>query len=95
MKRLKVVVPWREGLHLRPAAQLVRVGRKFRSQIVLRFDGKIADLRSILSILALYGSMGSTLDLVVTGEDEQDAAQAVEQVFTSHHSGDSAGGRPA
>ena len=95
MKHLKVVVPWRDGLHLRPAARLVQVGRKFRSKIVLSFGGKIADLRSILSIIALCGSLGATLDLEVTGDDEQDAARAVEQVFASYDGGDSSAGSSA
>ncbi len=92
MKHSKVVVPWREGLHLRPAARLVEVGRKFRSKIVLSFDGKMADLRSILSIIALCGSMGAILDLEVTGDDEQDAVQAVEQLFASCDSSDAVDG---
>jgi phosphotransferase system HPr (HPr) family protein len=91
MKHSKVVIPWQEGLHLRPAAHLVRMGRKFRSRIVLSFGGRMADLRSILSILALCASMGATLDLEVTGDDEQDAVQAVEQFFASHNGGGSAG----
>jgi phosphotransferase system HPr-like phosphotransfer protein len=39
--------------------------------------------------------MGATLDLDVTGDDEQDAAQAVEQVFASNNSSDSARGSSA
>lgn len=81
MKRTKVVIPWNDGLHLRPAAELVHVARKFRSTIYLRCGSKIADLRSILSIIALCATMGSVIELEATGDDEQQAAQAVEQVF--------------
>ncbi len=88
MRHSEVVVPWREGLHLRKAAILVRAAQKFRSTILLRSGGQIADLRSILSILALCATMGTTLTLETSGEDEQDAAQALEQVFASPHSGE-------
>jgi len=83
MKQLRVVVPWREGLHLRPAAQLILVAKKFRSTISLKCGERIGDLRSILSIIALCATMGMPIDVEATGEDEQEAAQAIEQVFST------------
>jgi phosphotransferase system HPr (HPr) family protein len=91
MKRSTVVVSWREGLHLRPAAKLVRLGKRFRSTIFLKCGGKVADLRSILSILSLCATMGTALDIEAIGDDEHDAARAVEQTFSSHDSGDAPG----
>jgi phosphotransferase system HPr (HPr) family protein len=64
------------------AARLVRLGKQFRSNIVLHCRGKAADLRSILSVLSLCATMGSTLVIETAGEDEHDAARAVEQVFS-------------
>ena len=87
MKRAKVVVLWHGGLHLRPAAKLVEVAKQFQSTVYLKCGGKIADLRSILSVLALCATMGTGLDIEVIGDDEQDAAQAIEQVFSSHLGG--------
>ena len=81
MKRSKVTVPWRDGLHLRYAVKLVKVARGFRSTISLKCDGRIADIRSIISIVALCATMGTVIDVDAAGEDEQDAAQSVEQVF--------------
>lgn len=83
MKHSKITVLWTEGLHLRRAAQLVKVARKFRSTLHLKCGGKIADLRSIVSILALCATMGTALDLEAVGDDEQEAAQTVVQVFVS------------
>jgi len=83
MKISKVVVPWREGLHLRQAVKLVQMGKFFRSTISLRSGRKIADLRSIISIISLCATMGTCLDLEVCGDDETDATQAVEQAFSS------------
>lgn len=88
MKRTKVVVPWQGGLHLRPAMKLVQVARGFQSTIRLSCGEKIADLRSILSVIALCAAMGTGLDVEAVGEDEQDAAQAIEQVFSAPNSGD-------
>lgn len=83
MKSMTVVVPWEPGLHLRPAVTLVLTAAKFRSSILLSRDGKIANLRNILSVIALCATMGTALNLEVAGEDEQEAARAVEQVFAS------------
>jgi len=81
MRRSTVVVPWREGLHLGRAANLVRLSKGFRSSIVLRCGGRVADLRSILSLLSLCATMGSTLVIEAAGEDEHDATRAVERMF--------------
>ena len=81
MKRATVEVPWREGLHLRPAARLVRIAQKFRSSISFSFSGKVADARSILSVIALCATRGVALDIEVTGDDEQYAIAAVAQEF--------------
>jgi len=73
---------------------LVRVARGFRSTIHLKCGEKIADLRSIMSIIALCATMGTGLDIEVTGDDEQDATQAIEQVFSAHADGSSSLGAP-
>lgn len=53
MKRLTVVVPWPEGLHVRPSARLVQTAQRFRSSLFLLRGDERVDMRSILSILAM------------------------------------------
>jgi phosphotransferase system HPr (HPr) family protein len=83
MKILKVVVPWREGLHLRHAVKLVQLAKFFRSTISLKSGQEIADLRSIISIIFLCATMGTALDVEITGDDEQEATRAMESAFLS------------
>lgn len=83
MKISKVIVPWREGLHLRHAVKLVQLGKFFQSTISLKCGSKIADLRSIMSIITLCAAMGTTLDVEVRGDDEVEATRAIEQAFSS------------
>jgi phosphocarrier protein HPr len=83
VKCANVVVRWDEGLHLRHAATLVKTAEKFRSKISLRSGARLADMRSILSIVALCATMGTALDIEANGDDEQEAAQAIEQIFVS------------
>lgn len=80
-------MPWKAGLHLRPAAQLVRLAQSFRSTIFLKCGDKLADARSIVSILLLTASMGAVVDVEVTGDDEATAVSAVAQIFSAEEDG--------
>src|SRR5688572_15770584 len=84
MKRSQLTVPWTDGLHLRPAAQLVRLAQKFSSSILLRANGKMADARSILNIMLLCAALGTVIEVEAQGEDEDLAIQAVESAFVSN-----------
>jgi len=81
-RRLQVTS--RLGLHARAAANLVRVASRFQSSLTLqRLDGNSeeADAKSILSILTLAASRGTTLRIVASGVDEQEALDAVVGLF--------------
>jgi phosphocarrier protein HPr len=84
VRTTEVVVSWEKGLHVRPASKLVELARTFRASIVLECGGHIANARSILSILLMCATVGTTLKIAVDGEDEEKALQAVQQVFASH-----------
>jgi len=73
------------GLHARAAAKLVRCSAQFRSSIILHNPkaNATANAKSILSLLALAASFGVTLDLTIEGADEQDAADAIAQIFAT------------
>jgi phosphocarrier protein HPr len=83
MKRLQLTVPWKDGLHLRPASRLVRLARRCRSSIRLRANGEIADARSIISVMLLCAALGTVIDVETAGEDEDLAMQEVQSVFVS------------
>jgi phosphocarrier protein HPr len=73
----------RLGLHARAAAKLVRLATGFQSQVLLRRvdGGAIADAKSILSVLMLAASRGTTLQASVEGVDEEAAMNAIDQLF--------------
>lgn len=81
MLTTRVIVKWREGLHMRSAAQLVRLAQRFHSRIVLRLGARVADARSILSIMILSASLGSPLEIEASGDDEHEALRAVVEYF--------------
>lgn len=81
MKIQRLNVNWDKQFPMRAAVQLVRVARRFRSRIQLRFGAEVADARSVLSVIILASSLtsglGSPVDIEASGDDEQEALQAV------------------
>ncbi len=65
------------GLHARAAARFVQLASRFRSRIHVIRDGRSADGKSILGLLALLGSQGTRLTIAADGSDEHEALQAL------------------
>lgn len=85
MREGKVKVINDLGLHARAAAKLVKTAGRYKSKIVLQnptYDIS-ADGRSILNVLTLSGSNGSLLQINVTGEDEDEAYEAIRDLFAT------------
>ncbi|MEW6210268.1 MAG: HPr family phosphocarrier protein [Acidobacteriota bacterium] len=82
MQERKVTVSNRLGLHARAAARVVRRASQYTSEVsILREDtGQEADGKSILSVLLLAASAGSSLIIRATGEDEERAANALAEL---------------
>jgi len=74
-----VVLASKHGLHARPAADLVRLAGKFRSDIKLTKEDITVDAKSIMGVMMLAAECGSELVLTAEGPDEQEAMEAVAQ----------------
>lgn len=92
MKRSSVTVSWKEGLHLRAAARIVRSAQRFRSTVRVSFKDHVANARSVLAVLTLCAAMGSVLVIEASGDDEDDALAAVEAIFVPDDTPDDGGG---
>lgn len=57
------------GLHLRAAANLVKLSNKFKSEISLQVNNNNANAKSIMSIMALAASSGTKLRIIAEGID--------------------------
>jgi phosphocarrier protein len=75
--RQDVVIANARGLHARAAARFVQVASRYRSRIRLAREGRTADGKSILGLLALLGSQGTSLTISADGSDEQEALRAL------------------
>lgn len=95
MKKIKVTVPWPEGLHLRAAAHVARVAKRFRAKIFLRLGSRVADAGSTLSLIVLCATLNAPLEIEAVGDDEQDAVQAIACCFDAQLVSPSATGAAA
>jgi phosphotransferase system HPr (HPr) family protein len=72
-----VVLPAAVALHARPAATFVKTAMRFSSRVRVGVDGKVADAKSILAVLALGATGGTMLRLDAEGEDAAAALDAL------------------
>jgi phosphocarrier protein HPr len=72
-----VALPEGVALHARPAAAFVKTALRFRSRLTVGSNGKVADAKSILAVLALGARGGSVLRLSAEGDDAPDALAAL------------------
>lgn len=77
----EVTVRNRAGLHTRPASMLVRTASKFESEVFLRRDNYEINGKSVIGVMTLAAEQGATLTLIVEGEDEEQAAEALSELF--------------
>ena len=66
------------GVHARPAGELVKEGKKYTCSIQMAKDGKTADCRKIFAVMSLAVKAGNEVTMMFDGEDEAEASQAVE-----------------
>jgi phosphocarrier protein HPr len=70
------------GLHARPAAEFVRLARRFKSSIVIRKDGCEYSAASILDILSANLDHGSRMILIAEGRDATEAIEQLAELLT-------------
>ena len=71
------------GLHARAAARFVQLAARFESRIRVGRDSKVMDGKSIMGILLLAASRGTTLTVVADGPDEARAVDALVDLVAS------------
>jgi phosphocarrier protein HPr len=69
------------GIHARPASKIVQTANGFASQISLIKDTTRADAKSILHVMMLGANFGSTVTIKASGNDEDQAVEAVAALF--------------
>lgn len=69
------------GLHTRAAAKLVDTAKKFASRIELIYRDRIVDCKSIMGVITLGAQKDNVLDVMISGEDEEQAMKAIQKLI--------------
>jgi len=81
MKEITVTIINNAGLHTRPAATIVKLASKYKSEFYLNKDGLHINGKSIIGVMTLAAEKGSQIVLSFDGEDEEEAANEIVDYF--------------
>lgn len=83
MISIEVEVLNRAGLHTRPAANVVKITSKFKSEVYIEKDNFRINGKSIIGVMTLAAEMGSKLTFDIDGIDENEMAKEIIELFKS------------
>lgn len=79
----EVIVNNPTGLHARPATLLVKKASSFKSNVEVEYNGKKANVKSLIGVLSLGVTSGATITVIADGEDEEVALEEVTNLIES------------
>lgn len=85
MKTIKTSVLIPTGLHAGPARHFIQEAKKFPCLVKIRFRGREFDAKSMIGILGAGIAYGDMVEIVCTGEHEEDACSALAGFLCSTH----------
>ena len=78
-----VTIANKNGLHARPAAEIVKTAAKFKSDITLVRDELEVNGKSIMGVMMLAAEYGAQLVLRADGSDAEEAVGALAKLIES------------
>ena len=70
----------KNGLHARPAAEIVKVASRFKSDITMVREDLEVNGKSIMGVMMLAAEYGSTLLVRANGPDADEAVNAIAEL---------------
>ncbi len=77
MRELDLTIHNATGLHARPARTFVDISKRYQSTIRVRYGSKQVNAKSLIAMLTLGVPHGKTIQVEISGEDEDAAATAL------------------
>lgn len=79
----EVLVKNATGLHARPATLLVKKASSFKSDVSIEFNGRKANVKSLIGVLSLGVTKNSTVNVIASGDDENLAVEEIVKLIES------------
>ena len=77
MKEFSYIITDKDGIHARPAGELVKIAKEFESIILIMANEKDGDCKRIFTVMAFGVIKGQEVTLRFEGPDEDKAFEAV------------------
>jgi len=71
------------GMHARAAAKFVKLASNFNSNIDIEKDSRRVNAKSIMGVMMLAASQGSTVTIHANGKDAVNSLDALEQLINN------------
>ena len=85
MTEATMTIENKTGIHARPAGQIAKEARNFKSKVTLSVaaTGKKADAKSLMGIMTLQAKNGTVVTITADGPDENEAIEKFGGMFKS------------
>lgn len=81
MIKTTYIVKSQEGIHARPASNLVRAAAKSKGKVDIIYNGKQVTLKSMLMVLSLGIPHGAEFSIVIDGDHEETIKNSLENIL--------------
>jgi phosphocarrier protein HPr len=81
MIKTTYIVKSQEGIHARPASNLVRAAAKSQGKVDIIYAGKQVTLKSMLMVLSLGIPCGAEFSIIIDGGQEETVRQSLESIL--------------
>ena len=80
----EVVVQNQVGLHARPATFFIQKANEFKSSIWVEKEERKVNAKSLLGVLSLVITKGTTINIIADGVDEEEAVTTLVHLIASN-----------
>jgi len=81
LAKAEVTIANELGLHARPAMTLVETANQYASDIRVSKADQTVDAKSIMQVMMLAATQGTTLEITAEGEDAEQAIAALQKLI--------------
>ena len=81
MKSIIVKIVDSIGIHARPASKITNEATKYKSEIKFIVNGKVANAKSLINLMALGVKTNNKVEIQAIGSDEDKAILGIQQIM--------------
>jgi len=84
MQQQEVVIINKLGLHARASAKLTQLASSFKCEVMLSRNNRRVNAKSIMGVMMLAASKGTTISIETNGADEAEAMHALLKLINDY-----------